>query len=80
MMPGVLHCSGGPGPGRVDWIEAIRGWVEDGQAPGRLVAAKRDDSGATVLSRPLCPYPEVAVYDGEGRPDTEGSFSCATPR
>ena len=80
MMPGVLHCGGGPGPDRVDWIEAIRAWVEDGQAPRRLVAATRDDSGVTTMSRPLCPYPEVAVYDGEGSPDTEGSFSCSIPR
>ena len=40
MLPGVLHCAGGPGPDRVDWVEVIRAWVEEGRAPDRLVASK----------------------------------------
>ena len=28
------------------------------------------------LSRPLCPYPEIAVYDGKGNPASEASFNC----
>ena len=40
MMPGVLHCAGGPGPDRVDWAAVIDDWVEKGAAPERIVATK----------------------------------------
>ena len=79
MLPGVLHCAGGPGPDRVDWVEAIRAWVEDGHAPERLLASKLDGDGAVTMTRPLCPCPQVAVYDGTGDPDDEASFACAVP-
>ena len=77
MLPGVLHCSNGPGPDRVDWVEAIRSWVEEGQAPQRLVASKVDSAGDTIMTRPICPYPKEAVYDGSGDPNLESSFNCA---
>ena len=79
MLPGVLHCAGGPGPDKVDWIEAIRAWVEEGRAPERLMASKLDSTGSATLTRPVCPYPQVAVYDGSGDPNDEASFSCAVP-
>ena len=79
MLPGVLHCGGGPGPDSVDWIETIRAWVEEGQAPERLTASKFDRSGSATLTRPVCPYPQVAVYDGAGDPNDEASFACANP-
>ena len=80
MLPGVLHCAGGPGPDRVDWVEAIRAWVEDGDAPERLLASKLGQGGAVTLTRPLCPYPQVAVHDGTGDPNDEASFACAVPQ
>ena len=76
MLPGVLHCAGGPGPDRVDWVEAIRAWVEDGQAPERLVASKLDAAGDATVTRPVCPYPQVAEYDGNGDVNDEQSFRC----
>ena len=79
MLPGVLHCAGGPGPDRVDWVEAIRAWVEDGQAPGRLLATKLGEDDAVTMTRPVCPYPQVAVYDGTGDPNDAASFACAVP-
>ena len=79
MLPGVLHCAGGPGPDRVDWVEAIRAWVEDGQAPERLLASKLGEDDEVAMTRPVCPYPQVAVYDGSGDPNDEGSFACAIP-
>ena len=79
MLPGVLHCRGGPGPNRVDWVEAIRAWVEDGRAPERLLATKLDGDGQVTLTRPACPYPQVAVYDGSGDPHDAASFACAAP-
>ena len=79
MLPGVLHCGGGPGPDRVDWLGAIQGWVEKDETPERLLAQKFDQNGSPVLSRPVCPYPERAVYRGEGDTTTEASFVCALP-
>ena len=79
MLPGVLHCAGGPGPDRVDWVEAIRAWVEDGSAPERLLASKLGQDGQPTVTRPLCPYPQVAVHDGAGDPNDAASFACAAP-
>ena len=42
LLPGVMHCLGGPGPGSVDWLSTIVDWVEHGRAPERLVARKFD--------------------------------------
>jgi feruloyl esterase len=78
LMPGVLHCAGGPGPDRVDWLQAVSDWVEKGMAPDRLLASKVDGNGKVVLSRPLCPYPQVAVYDGKGDAAAAASFACGT--
>ena len=61
MLPGVLHCGGGPGPDNADWAAAIDGWVESGKAPERIIAQK--GTGAAVTrTRPLCAYPQHAVY------------------
>ena len=79
LAPGVLHCVGGPGPDRVALLSAIVDWVEQGTAPDRLEASKVDDTGATLMTRPLCPYPEVAVYDGRGDTTDASSFSCQAP-
>jgi len=75
MLPGVLHCGGGAGPDTVDWTTAIADWVEKGQAPDRLIARKVM-SGAVKTSRPVCPYPQHAVYSGSGSTDDERSFAC----
>ena len=79
MLPGVLHCAGGPGPDRVDWVEAIRAWVEEDRAPERLLASKIDAGGNTTMTRPICPYPQVAEYDGTGDTNDAGSFACVAP-
>jgi len=59
---------------------ALERWVEHGVAPTRMVATKYTDDAATTrtvrLTRPLCPYPQVARYNGSGDPDDERSFTC----
>jgi feruloyl esterase len=59
---------------------ALERWVEHGVAPTRMVATKYTDDAATTrtvrLTRPLCPYPQVARYSGSGDPDDERSFTC----
>ena len=79
MLPGVLHCGGGRGPDSVDWLTAIENWVERDRPPERLIATRRNFDGESMLTRPVCPYPEVARYDGAGSTDDAGSFRCAMP-
>ena len=75
LMPGVLHCSGGPGPDRVGWTTVLENWVEKGIAPERVIASK-NDGGKVVRTRPLCEYPLRAVYNGTGSIDDEKNFVC----
>jgi feruloyl esterase len=75
LLPGVLHCGGGAGPDQVAFLPALRDWVERGQAPDRLIASKVE-RGRVVRTRPLCPYPQHAVYTGRGSTDSASSFVC----
>jgi hypothetical protein len=79
MMPGVAHCGGGVGPDRNDAVTAVIDWVEKNKAPDSLLASKVTD-GAVVRTRPLCPYPQVARYKGQGSIDDAANFSCVAPR
>ncbi|HEY5666936.1 MAG TPA: tannase/feruloyl esterase family alpha/beta hydrolase [Gammaproteobacteria bacterium] len=72
MMPGVGHCRGGPGPENADFISALVDWVENDNAPDSIVASTPDGS----MTRPLCPHPAVAVYDGSGDTNDAANFSC----
>ncbi|MCG8435451.1 MAG: tannase/feruloyl esterase family alpha/beta hydrolase, partial [Gammaproteobacteria bacterium] len=40
MVPGMYHCSGGPGPDRFDDLAALERWVESGAAPEQMIASK----------------------------------------
>jgi hypothetical protein len=62
--PGVDHCAGGPGADSSDLLSALDAWVEKGSAPAILVADKKDASGTTLFSRPLCVYPKYPRYSG----------------
>lgn len=74
MLPGVLHCGGGPGPSQVDWLELVRSWVEKGKAPDRVIVSKPNKEGESQ-TRPVFPYPKTAIYDGKGNPNNEKSFN-----
>jgi feruloyl esterase len=61
LIPGMLHCGGGPGPGDVAWLDALRAWVEQGEAPEALVATnagRRDSPAPAPGKQRLCPYPK----------------------
>lgn len=73
MVPGCLHCGGGPGAAEVDWLSVITDWVERNKAPDKLVALKREN-GNVVMSRPLYPYPGKATYKGSGDANSADSF------
>jgi feruloyl esterase len=78
MMPGVAHCGGGIGPDRVDALTAMIDWVEKNKAPESLLASKVTN-GTVSRTRPLCPYPRVARYKGQGSIDDAANFSCVAP-
>ena len=63
----------------MDWQGVIVDWVENGIAPDRLIATRKDADGAAVRTRPLCPYPERAVYAGSGSTDEAEHFVCRKP-
>jgi feruloyl esterase len=75
MVPGCLHCGGGPGAADVDWLAVIVDWVEHGKVPDRLVASKREN-GKVSLTRPLFPYPQHASFKGSGDPNSADSFEA----
>ena len=76
MMPGMFHCDGGVGCDTAPRLAALIGWVERNQVPEAIVAS-RLENGKVVRTRPLCPYPEVAKYNGAGNTDEAGNFRCA---
>ena len=45
-VPGMNHCSGGPAADQFDLLTPLVAWVEQGQAPGAVVAAARDATNA----------------------------------
>jgi feruloyl esterase len=78
MVPGMAHCAGGIATDRFDAVTALVDWVEKGKAPDSIRAA-RVVRNEEVRSRPLCPYPQVARYSGQGSIDEAANFHCAAP-
>jgi feruloyl esterase len=66
MVPGMGHCSGGEGPDSFDMLTPLDRWVEGGEIPARIVAS-RIRNGRVDMTRPLCPYPQVAQSSGHQR-------------
>jgi feruloyl esterase len=75
MVPGMLHCGGGPGPNSFDMLSALESWVQQKQAPERIVAS-HSTRGVEDRTRPLCVYPKVAVYNGRGSTNEAANFVC----
>lgn len=87
-VPGMNHCSGGPATDQFDMLTPLVDWVEKGQAPERVVASARGPGNAGGVNidvpaawsasrtRPLCPYPQVARYQGSGDIENAANFSC----
>ena len=87
-VPGMLHCSGGPATDQFDMLTPLVNWVENGQAAQAVVATARGAGNAGGVNadvpadwaadrtRPLCPYPKVARYNGNGSLDKAENFSC----
>ena len=92
MMPGIGHCSGGPGVAKIggstgaaasadadhDVVRALDRWVTQGIAPASLIGTRLESATITARTRPLCAYPKVAKYKGSGSIDDAANFSCAS--
>jgi feruloyl esterase len=81
VMPRYVQADDGPGN---NIFRALEEWVEHQHAPAAIVAVKYADDADSAkrvqMTRPLCPYPEKAVYKGAGNPNESGSFSCSAAR
>lgn len=70
LAPGVGHCGGGAGPQPQNLFNTMVAWAEGGAAPDSILSS---GGGRT---RPLCPFPQTAIYDGTGDPNLASSFTC----
>ena len=90
-VPAMSHCSGGPTTDQFDMIDPLVNWVEKGVTPSSVVAKARGAGTSTIAAlinaevptswaadrtRPLCPYPTVATYNGSGDVNKAENFSC----
>jgi hypothetical protein len=61
-------------------FSALEQWVENGVAPGPIIATKYvndlDPSQGVKMTRPLCPYPQIAKYKGTGDTNEAANFVC----
>jgi pimeloyl-ACP methyl ester carboxylesterase len=76
LVPGMAHCAGGEQTvDSFDLLTPIVEWVESGEAPGAVVATGRSMPGQ---SRPLCPFPSYAHFEGGDAADAS-SYACRMP-
>lgn len=68
---------------------AMEEWVEHGVVPGAIIAGKYssdikpliDPEGMKAIrTRPLCPFPQVARWNGSGSIDDATNFSCVAQK
>ncbi len=75
LVPGMHHCSGGPGPDQFDTLSALEAWVEHGKAPDAIQASTKPES-KTQHRLPLCPYPQQGRYRGTGELGDPANWRC----
>jgi feruloyl esterase len=78
LIPGLGHCgeSGNAGVNTYDLLSALDSWSESGKPPTNILAARVID-GKVERTRPLCAYPQEAVYKGTGSTNDADNFYCA---
>jgi feruloyl esterase len=76
MVPGMDHCGGGTGPNQFNKLAALERWREQNESPESITAARVNESGVIDMTRPLCPYPQQAVYKGSGSINDAANFTC----
>jgi feruloyl esterase len=76
LAPGMAHCGGGEGPNTFDALTALEQWREQGKAPAEIIASHLTNDKVD-RTRPLCPFPQIATYQGVGSIDQAANFLCA---
>ena len=82
MIPGMDHCGlpAQTGPGITeagfDPLTALEKWVEDSVAPDSVLATKTDKDGNVLWTRPLCAFPQIAMYRGAGDTKDAANYRC----
>jgi feruloyl esterase len=94
LFPGVYHCGGGQGPFTRDLLTPLTYWVEQGIAPGALIAAhipqnpqnfgpgsmqEAAHAPTADMTRPVYPYPFTARYIGSGDINDARNFVQGAP-
>jgi hypothetical protein len=82
--PGANVFNGIANPGNPhdpdhDILSALVKWVEEGDAPEKIIATKfvnNDPTQAVAFTRPICAYPELPRYQGKGNTNDAASFVC----
>jgi len=75
MAPGMQHCGGGAGPNQVNYMAVMERWRESNIAP-ETMTAYHVTNNRVDMTRPLCPYPQVATYKGTGSVNDAANFMC----
>jgi feruloyl esterase len=75
-VPGMNHCGGGAATDVYDVLAPLIQWVEHGRAPQEIIASANPESPWPKRTRPLCPYPAIARYNGRGDIESATSFAC----
>ncbi|HKW68472.1 MAG TPA: tannase/feruloyl esterase family alpha/beta hydrolase, partial [Terriglobales bacterium] len=61
-------------------LSALEGWVESKMAPDAVIGTSYkvdgDPASGIARTRPLCPYPGIAIYKGTGSIAEAVNFSC----
>lgn len=76
LIPGMSHCGGGLATDDFDGLSALVDWVENNKAPQEIIAKSGRSTPWPNRSRPLCPFPQQAVYKGSGSIEESSSFKC----
>lgn len=72
-------ASGSKGPDTFDSLPYLERWVEHGIPPKSILASHKT-GGVVDRTRPVCPYPEFAIYKGSGNTDLAENFECRKPK
>jgi feruloyl esterase len=77
LVPGMGHCAGGARTlDQFDMLSAVVEWVEADRAPDRVIATGKSAPGE---SRPLCPFPAYAHFEGSADAHDAASYTCREP-
>ena len=86
LVPGMSHCAGGDGASEIDWIGALERFDASGKPLVPLAASHSarqfGPPGAPAapgkaFTRPVCLYPQLARYKGQGDETDSASWECA---